>query len=57
MYILELYQIDIVKGLCNGNILLIWYWFVYQLIMILEDENNIRFNWYFIFYTSLSENW
>ena len=47
MYILAPYQIDIVKGcgFCNLSIILICYWFFYQLIMILEDENNI----YFIF--------
>ena len=39
-----IYQKDIVKGccFCNGNIILIWYWFFsYKLIFNLEDGNNI----------------
>ena len=50
LHILAPYQIDIVKGcgFCKGNIILIWYWSFYQQIMILKDENNIKF--YLIFY-------
>ena len=33
---------------CNGSIILIWYWFFYQLIMSLEDENNIYLIFYFL---------
>ena len=50
MCILAPHQIDIVKGcgFCNSTIILIWYWFFYQLIMILEDENNIYLIFYFL---------
>ena len=50
MYILAPYQIDIVKGcgFCNGSIISILYIFFYQLIMILEDENNIYLIFYFL---------
>ena len=49
--ILTPYQIDIVKGcfFCNGNIISIWYWFFfYQLIMLLEDGNIIYMIFYFL---------
>ena len=47
MYILAPYQM---KGcaFCNGSIILIWYLCFYELIMILEDENNIYFIFYFL---------
>ena len=52
MNILSPYQIDIVKrcGFYNMEIILIWCWYLFcLLIVVLEDGNNIYLIWYFLY--------